>query len=496
MISLRTLTLACVAVAVASAGASNIAAQRPTIGNAVRQYVKVDTAIVALTHARVIDGTGAPARANQTLIIREGKIASVGNDGSITIPSGALTIDLTGKTVIPGIVGLHEHLLYPVGPVRAYTGESFSRLYLAGGVTTMRTAGTNNGFAEIRLGQDIEAGKKPGPWIDATAPYLDGNGPQTLAHVLTDPADAERMVNYWADAGAKSFKAYTTISRAELAAAIVAAHKRGLKVTGHLCSVTHHEAAEMGIDNIEHSFYSISDFVPDRQPDQCPRNANVANMDMNGAPVQALIKEMVAKHVAYTSTLTAPETLTPGRPMPKGLEVLVPSLKADFENAHQRLNSGMRRPGQAGATGDSTARPAPPANPSGKLDGTLLGKVIQGDLMFYRAGGLLTAGTDPTAGGGVIPGFANHRQFELMVEGGFTPLEALKVMTLNGAIYMGRDKLVGSIAAGKQADLVVIVGDPSTRSSDINNVETVFKQGVGYDPAKLIASITGKAGLY
>jgi imidazolonepropionase-like amidohydrolase len=482
MSSLRTLTLAAFAGAFVIAG--SVGAQRPTIGPNVRPYVKVDTAIIALTHARVIDGTGAPTRANQTLVIRDGKIAALGNDGSVQIPAGALTIDLTGKTLIPGIVGLHEHLLYPVGPVRAYTGESFSRLYLAGGVTTMRTAGTNNGFAEIRLGSDIEAGRKPGPWIDATAPYLDGNGPQALAHVLTGPEDAERFVNYWADAGAKSFKAYTTITRAELAAAINAAHKRGLKLTGHICSVTHHEAAEMGIDNIEHSFYVISDFVPNKVPDQCPRSASVADMDMTSAPVQALIKEMVAKHVSYTSTLPAPETLTPGRPMPKGLEVLVPSLKADFENNYQRMNSGNGRPGVKAA------------GPNGDLKGTLLGNVIQGDLMFYRAGGLLVAGTDPTAGGGVIAGFSNHRQFELMVEGGFTPLEAIKVMTLNGATYMERDKLVGSIAAGKQADLVVIAGDPSTRASDINNVETVFKQGVGYDPAKLIASVMGKAGLW
>ena len=147
MRSLR--TVATVVGALAIAG--SVGAQRPTIGQNVRPYVKVDTAIVALTHARIIDGTGAPARANQTLVIRDGKIAALGNDGSVQIPSGALTIDLTGKTVIPGIVGLHEHLLYPVGPVRAYTGESFSRLYLAGGVTTMRTAGTNNGFAPARI---------------------------------------------------------------------------------------------------------------------------------------------------------------------------------------------------------------------------------------------------------------------------------------------------------------------------------------------------------
>ncbi len=126
----------------------------------------------------------------------------------------------------------------------------------------------------------------------------------------------------------------------------------------------------------------------------------------------------------------------------------------------------------------------------------ILPKLVQGDLMFFHAGGLLLAGTDPTANGGVIPGYANHRQFEIMVEYGFTPLEAIKVMTLNGAIYLGRDKRIGSIAAGKQADLVVIGGDPTTTPSDIENVETVFKQGVGYDPAKLIASVKGKAGLW
>ncbi len=235
-----------IAALVVIGGTSVGGAQRVTVTNAMRPYVKVDSAVVALIHARVVDGTGAPAHTMQTVIIRDGNIAAVGNDQSVTIPAGALTIDLIGKTVIPGIVGMHEHLLYPVGPVRSYTGESFVRLYLAGGVTSARTAGTNTGFADIRIAQDIAAGRKVGPWIDATAPYLDGAGPQVEAHVLTDPADAERMVNYWADAGATSIKVYTTITKAELAAAITAAHKRGLKVTGHICSVTHREAAEQG----------------------------------------------------------------------------------------------------------------------------------------------------------------------------------------------------------------------------------------------------------
>jgi enamidase len=115
---------------------------------------------------------------------------------------------------------------------------------------------------------------------------------------------------------------------------------------------------------------------------------------------------------------------------------------------------------------------------------------------FAKAGGLLTAGTDPTGGGGVIPGFANQRQVELLVDAGFTPLEAISVSTLNGARYLGRDKTVGSLAVGKQADIVVINGNPAAAIADIRKVETVFKQGIGYDPAKLIASVTGRVGLW
>ena len=115
---------------------------------------------------------------------------------------------------------------------------------------------------------------------------------------------------------------------------------------------------------------------------------------------------------------------------------------------------------------------------------------------FARAGGMLIAGTDPTGGGGVIPGYSNQRQVELLVDAGFTPLEAISISTLNGAKYLKRDAKVGSLAVGKQADLVVIGGNPAASIADMRNVETVFKQGVGYDPAKLIASVTGRVGLW
>ena len=450
-------------------------AQRPTLSPAGRSFIAVDSPVVALTHARVIDGTGAPARDDQTLIIRDGRIAALGASRSVAVPSGAQVIDLTGKAVIPGLVMVHEHLFYPTGPgVYGNLAESFTRLYLAGGVTSMRTGGNMNGFGEIGIKHAIDAGKKPGPWIDATAPYLEGPGlGLDQVHELTGPDDARRMVNFWADAGATSFKAYMHITRAELGAAIEEAHKRGLKVTGHLCSVTYREAAALGIDNLEHGFFVATDFVTDKKPDECPSQGGLGAVDLNGDAVRSLIAELVRHHVALTSTLTIFETFVPGRPLPPGLDVLDPQLRAQFEQRHA----------------------ATAANASSTF-GSLFAKARAMELAFARAGGLLLAGTDPTGGGGVIPGYSNQHELELLVESGFTPLEAIRIGTLNGATFLGRADRVGSIVVGKDADLVVVAGDPATRIADVRNVQIVFKQGIGYDPAKLIESVRGKVGLF
>ena len=459
--------------------APHLAAQRPTLAAAVRTYVAVDSPIVALTHARVIDGTGANPREDQTLIIRDGRIAALGSSRSVTIPAGAQVIDLTGKSVIPGLVMVHEHLYYPTGPgVYANLEESFTRLYLAGGVTSMRTAGNLNGFGDFGIKRDIDAGKKPGPWIDATAPYLEGPGlGLDQVHELTGPDDARRMVNFWADAGATSFKAYMHITRAELGAAIEEAHKRGMKVTGHLCSVTYREAAALGIDDLEHGFFVSTDFVKDKKPDECPGQSAgqtaLGAVDPNSDAVRSLIAELVRRHVALTSTLTIFETFAPNRPLPPGLDVLEPQLRAQFEQRHV----------------------APPTNAQITF-GALFTKARAMEVAFARAGGLLLAGTDPTGAGGVLPGYSNQRELELLVESGFTPLEAIRIGTLNGATFLGRANRAGSIAVGKDADLVVIGGDPATRIGDVRNVQIVFKQGIGYDPAKLIESVRGKVGLF
>ena len=454
------------------------AQQRPALTNAVRAFVSIEAPLIALTHARVIDGTGAAPRENQTLIINNGVITAMGSSVSTDVPAGAHTIDLTGKSVIPGLVMVHEHLYYPNGPgVYGQLGESFSRLYLAGGVTTMRTGGNVNGFMDLNMMRLVDAGQKPGPAIDATAPYL--NGPNTFIQMRTlkGPEDARRQVQYWTDEGATSLKTYMQITRGELAAAINEAHRRGIKVTGHLCSVTYAEAANLGIDNLEHGFFAATDFVADKKPDQCPGQGvgqkTIAALDENGAPFKNLVRTLIDKNVALTSTLTVFETFTPGRPKPPGLEVLTPQLREQFEQNYARTSQNK----------DS-------------IYSTLFAKGMALERAFAKAGGLLIAGTDPTGGDGVIPGFANQRQVELLVDAGFTPLEAIQIATLNGAKYLGRDKTVGSIAVMKQADLLVINGNPAASIGDIRKVETVFKQGVGYDPAKLIASVQGKAGIW
>jgi enamidase len=466
-------------------------APSPELGPAAKRFVKIDAPEIALVHARVIDGTGAAARSNQTLLLRAGNIVAVGGDDQVTVPTGARVIDLTGKSVIPGLVMMHEHLFYPTGPgVYGYEDEGFALLYLAGGVTSIRTAGNLNGYGDLNIKRSIEEGRMAGPWIDATGPYLDAGGAINIhqKYVLRTPADATRMVNFWADAGATSFKAYMGITRAELRAAIRAAHARHLKITAHLCSVTLREAAELGIDNLEHTLAPATDFLADKKPDECPGQAvawsSVALEDPHGTRIRGLLETLVKHHVALTSTMMAMEIMTPDRPTPPGLEVLEPELRAHAERFAKLM---------------ATKREGPVSPHSSLPNSDLMAKLFKNmlavDREFVAMGGLLMAGTDPSVDG-VIPGFADQREVELLVEAGFTPEEAIRVCSLNAAIYLGRADQIGSITSGKQADLVVIDGDPTQRIGDIRKVETVFKQGVGYDPLKMIESVRGKVGLY
>jgi len=475
--------LGCLLCAVAAA------AQIPAT-SAVAAFVSVNEPVFVLDHVRVMDGTGAPAREDQTVVVANGEIQFVGPAASAPIPAGAKRMELAGYTVIPGIVGMHDHLYYTdsyavqiaggsIGEPGLFVGEipyTGPRLYLAAGVTTMRTTGSLEPYTDLKVKSRIDANLMPGPKMDATAPYLEG-APTRFAqmHELTGPDDAKRMVDYWADEGMTSFKAYMNITSDELGTAIREAHARHFKLTGHLCSVTWPEAIDLGIDDFEHGpVFTDTEFVAGKKPDVCPTGgaASWAKRDMNEPEVLALIQKLVANHVAVTSTLPVFEASVPGRPRLQ--QRTLNAMSAESAQSYLTMRGNI-----------------PLDSPSTNL----LRKEMDFEVAFVKAGGLLLAGPDPTGNGGVLPGFGDQREIELLVEAGFTPEQAIKIATENGAVYLGRQDRIGTLTAGKQADMVLIKGDPSQKIEAIENVETVFKDGVGYDAKKLIESVRGQVGI-
>jgi imidazolonepropionase-like amidohydrolase len=273
------------------------------------------------------------------------------------------------------------------------------------------------------------------------------------------------------------------ITRDELRAVVEEAHKRGLKVTGHLCSVGFREAAEIGIDNLEHGLYADSEFVADKKPDQCPPgvNASLRQLDLNSPAVQETIRTLVQKNVAITSTLPVFEAGS--APLAQN------GIGAASALLNQRLLNVMSTDARVRYLQNRARVPASPEAVA------LLRKAMDFERAFVKAGGLLIAGLDPTGNGGIVAGFGDHREVELLVEAGFTPLEAIQIATFNGAKFLGEDARIGSIAPGKQADLMVVKGNPASNIADIEKVEIVFKDGVGYDSEKLIQSVQGLVGI-
>ena len=477
-----------------SAAAAPVLAPPPTLGPDLQPFVKVAADRIAISHVRVIDGTGAAAVDDQTILIDGAKISAV-QPANSPVPAGYQVMDGTGETVIPGLVGMHNHLFYLQRPNLDASGHfeqpiiipqmtfSAPRLYLANGVTTMRTTGSVETYTDLALKREIDAGHLVGPHLDVTGPYLEGAGAFFIQnHVITSPDDARREVAFWADQGVNSFKAYMNISRAELGAAIKEAHRRGLKVTGHLCSVTYPEAVALGIDDLEHGFFVNTQLDPGKQPDKCPGTAGdptITAMTPGSPQATALIKLLVDHHVAITSTLPVFEQSVPlHSPLqPRQMDVLSPQAKESYLYSRNRVNS------RAGT-------------PAGAAEALMYTNDLGLERQFVAAGGLLIAGPDPTGNGGTIPGFADQREVELLVEAGFTPVEAIRIATLNGATYLGLADRIGSIAPGKNADLIVIRGNPAANIADIEKVETVFKDGVGYDTAKLLDSVKGRFGQY
>jgi imidazolonepropionase-like amidohydrolase len=475
----RTGTSASLLMLLATGAAPAQAPAPATLAPTVTRYVSVNAPVVAITNVLVIDGTGGAAKPAHTVIIRDGRIEAVGPAAKVTAPAGATVIDGTGHTLIPGIIGLHDHLYYSASGGRSlqmsFTGP---RLYLAGGVTTVRTTGSQSPYADINLKRNIDAGNVPGPRIFVTTPYLTGPGGGGAMSVATTPEEARRFVAYWAEEGAAWIKFYASISREAMKAAIDEGHKRGMRATGHLCSVTFREAVDLGIDDLAHGALTATDFHPRKEPDKCPQDAYAAvdtAVSAQGPIATSLIEHMVKHKVSMTTTMAVFELFYPGRPVTdeRVLDLMAPEVRTAYVAERAYIDTMKNSPLQEAG----------------------FKRALAFDKAFYDAGGVLASGVDPTGNGGALPGFGDQRGYELLREGGFGTEQAVQVVTLNGARVLGVADQWGSIEKGKKADLVLLKGDLTAETSVIRNPVTVFKDGVGYDSAKLIAAVRGRVGI-
>ena len=445
----------------------------------VKAFITVDTTYVAITNVTVIDGSGKDIKHLQTLVIKNDKIVQIGNNSDITIPEESLLIDGTGKTIIPGLVMLHEHLFYSKPFENWFSvGQmtfTFPRLYLAGGVTTKRTGGSIQPQTDLNVKKWISEGKMTGPKMDVTSPFIEREGydiPEL--GFIQGTAEVSKIVNYWADKGVTSFKVYNHITKEDLKICVEEAHKRGLKVTGHLCSLTYEEASTIGIDNLEHGFMVSSDFMVNKEADMCDpfeaRNA-LSKEGIDSEKMNNLIDLLIKNGTAITTTPNVFEPFTGREIIPGGGEpALATEIFTDVKRTYDRVINN-----------DSLA-----------FD--LFNKNLIWVKRFYDKGGILVAGTDPTGAGRTVAGYSNRRTVEILVEEGFPLVDVIKICTLNGAKFLGREKTIGTLEIGKTADLILIGGNLETNIRNIRNMEIVFKDGIGYDSKKLFESVKGKVG--
>jgi imidazolonepropionase-like amidohydrolase len=424
--------------------------------------------VVVLSGVDVIDGTGGPVKKNQVVVLRGNRIDAVADAGTIELPAHAQVRELTGHTLIPGIVGMHNHTHMPGIP---FLGEAAARLNLASGVTTIQTAGSASPDAELQLAAAIERGEIPGPNVFASSQYVTGTSGSSAMEQPATPEEARASVRRWASLGVDWIKIYRHIQPDIAQAVIDEAHGQGLRVTGHLCSLTFREAAAMGIDRIEHGLIAASDFDDQKVVGECPGGsvARIEALDPGGAEVQKLIRFLVEQDVTLTSTLAIIESHFPHRPQgeERALRFLSTAQLADYEERQLRLKKDAS---QAVYT-ESVFR-----------------KMLLFERDFVRAGGRLVAG--PDTGRHVLPGLGDQRNYELLQEAGFSLVETIQIMTRNGAIALGISEKVGSIEPGMRADLVVLRSDPTT----LRQIVTVYKHGKAHVPSELLAGLEGQVG--
>lgn len=458
----------------------NVKSQAPALSNpddenyhvsdSLKKYIAFDQKQIALTNATVVDGTGGAIKTGQTIIIAHGYIKDIGDKEEVRIPAGSTIIEAKGKTIIPGIVGVHNHLHIPGFP---FIGDVATKLYLASGVTTIQTCGAALPDREIAIANRIAKGEQLGPDVITSGPYFTGEGGNASMIIPRNEQHIRDTMQYWIKRGVSWFKVYRHTKPEDLKIILDEAHRNNCKVTGHFCSITFEEAIRLGIDGIEHGLNSASDFRTGKEDGMC--NGGRAYMDeliISSPEVKKLHRLMIEHGVFLTSTLSIFESSIPHRAIAdeRTLKAMSPYLLNQY---HENRSSA------AGAQYDSIRE-------------NRLKRIMEFEYQFSKMGGLLGSGVD--AGRHNLPGYGDQRNFELLREAGFTTAEAVQIMTSNGAKIVDREN-IGAIAIGKRADLVILHGDLDKDESVIRQVEYVFKNGIGYDSRKILKETDGKVGL-
>ena len=424
--------------------------------------------VVALVGATVIDGTGAPAAPEQTILIEGERIAAVGRD--VVVPQNATVIDVTGNAVIPGLIDMHGHMY----AFSSNQFEAYPKLFLAGGVTTVFSPGDFDPAGMIALRDSIARGETVGSRILTAGPYFD-HAPSIVPWIegVSSVAEALDKFALWRDS-IDAVKVYAGITEQEITGLIAAAHDAGLFVTGHLGGIPTRRAVALGIDGLEHGIFAMAELSP--HGPTAPINEQycaLAELDLGSPVVDSVMSDIVARGVYVTPTIVTMQAMHPE----------FDPVVADWE---RYLSDDMR---------EALAQRAEFLDARGA---DCLRRAVEKQLEFvgllHRRGGVILVGTDPVTPE-LVPGYALHRELQNLVAAGLTPLEAITAATANAAAALGRDGELGTIAPGRWADLVVVEGDPSVEIASISNIRLVLKAGNQYDPAALRQSAVGLIGV-
>jgi imidazolonepropionase-like amidohydrolase len=413
-------------------------------------------ATLAVVGGTLIDGTGAAPVADAVVVIHEGRIVAVGARSAVKIPKGASVVDARGKTILPGLWDMHAH----------FEQVEWGPIYLAAGVTTVRDCG--NEFEFITAVRDaIAQGHGLGPRL-LLAGIVDGTGTLNVGVQRVDtPEQARQWTNRYHAAGFQQMKIYSSVKLDELKIVADEAHHLGMTVTGHVPEgLNAYQAIEAGQDQINHIGY-IADIMRAPLPEGASRLDRLkasASVDLESPEAQKALSFLKAHHTVVDPTLALSESFTATTAKPP----------ASFEPGVNKV---------APELAEQLTDVGPPTERSEILEKTFEKELaIVGAL--HRAAIPVVAGTDQT-----VPGHSLHREIELYVQAGFTPMEAIQAATIVPARAMGLEKELGTVEKGKRADLILIDGNPLADIRDTRNLEYVITNGVMYRTAELWQSV-------